>query len=190
MFFSSRMRQVLGFVWVRSIVLLATALATALALIACLPVRVTTETAPGVDVSQLVSFVQAPPPPQDPTMPLYTPEIGARLSAEIAQALAAKGYRRVDEGGDFELRFLIKRVEGEKLVNAGDPDADYYILRPYVDGTVTILVLDPKTREPLWQGSGETQVFTSGAIPRPNLDEVAADTARSVIDRLPDAATP
>jgi hypothetical protein len=156
-----------------------------LALLACLPVDVTTEAVPGTNIAQLATFVQTPPPAPEPTLPRYTQEIGTRVQQEIARALQAKGYRLVEEGPDFEVAFVVSKVRGERLVDAGDPDANYEVLQPYVDGTLTILLRDPESKRLLWQGSGETQVFTGGALGGTDPEFVAVESTRKVLERLP-----
>lgn len=156
----------------------------------CAHVDVQTETQPGASPAAFATYAQAPPPATAPDTPRYDAAVGERLQEEIASQLDAKGYRRVD-AADAELRvgFEISGRPGTKLVNAGDPDVDYYEERAYVAGTLRIQIFDARSEALLWQGVGEADLFTSGALINANVEDAALNAARAILAKLPASGT-
>ena len=50
-------------------------------------------------------------------------------------------------------------VRKSRRRNAGDPDADIYVVQDYIAGTVEIDVFRRGERDPIWRGIGEVDVY-------------------------------
>jgi len=71
--------------------------------------------------------------------------LGESVWTEIATELDAKGYRAAPTGAaDVVIAFRVSAVWQTKRVNAGDPDADYYVDQKIIEEIVEIDVVDPK----------------------------------------------
>ncbi len=155
----------------------------ALALAGCTTVDVTTQLEPGAELARYRTYVLAPAPWPGASAPSYTEAAGERLLAEIARQLDARGYR--DAGGEPADLLVAFHVSGEsrsRMVNAADPDTDYYVEQHYVEGTLMIEVLDNLSRQPLWRGSGTRPIFRERDAERAGIEAV-----RAILAELPPA---
>jgi hypothetical protein len=144
-------------------------------LAACASVDVSTRAEPGVDFSRYETFGPARPTGDHPV-------VGATIEAEIAKALAEKGYRAVaaDEVADLAIAYEAVAVERQRIVNAGDADTDFYVVQDYHEGTFEIELYDARTRMRIWEGVGRIDViYESGA------QDAAAKAARAVLAKFP-----
>lgn len=154
----------------------------------CANVDVQTEAQSGTSPAAFTTYVQAPPPETAPDAPRYDAAMGERLQREIASLLDAKGYRRVDsDQADLAVGFELTGQPRTKIVNAGDPDVDYYESRAYVEGTLRIEIVNARTDELLWEGVGKTDYFTTGALIPTDVARAAVQTARAILEKLPPA---
>jgi len=154
--------------------------------LACAPIHVSIRVEPGANVAQYATYVQAPPPEDDPDETHFTPEIAVRMQAEIDRILQQKGYRPVAEAqAQMRVAYLVTGVSTTRLVNAGDPDADYYVNETLIDGTLVIDVLDPKSGERFWHGTGETEIVTSGTLFTASSMSTALRAVRKVLHHFP-----
>ena len=65
-------------------------------------------------------------------------------------------------------------------MNAGDPDADFYVREPYLEKVLSIEVFDGNDGERVWHGTGTTRVLRGNDIGR-----AAARTVRAILDEFP-----
>jgi hypothetical protein len=150
------------------------------------PVRVETEAPPGADLTRYATFFRAPPPVESDGLPRYDAELGARIQAEIARAFEAKGYRPASpEAADLEVAFRVSGEPRSRLVNASDPDADYQVVEDYVEGALAIEITAAAGGDRLWEGTGQTDLFTSGSLITTDVESAALQAVRDVLRELP-----
>jgi hypothetical protein len=139
----------------------------------CVQVQVTTHAEPGTDFSRLTSYAQAAAP--------HAPVVGERVRAEIAQVMQEKGYQEapLDEA-DMVVAFHSSGESRARSELAPDPDTNYYVVRNYIEGTLTIDVFERGGHEPVWRGVGKMDIKNEREAPR-----VAAEAVRAILDRFP-----
>lgn len=146
----------------------------------CAPVRVTTEATPGTDFSRFRTYAQNVP--QDAGVA----SVRDRVELEIARQLEAKGYRPAPvQEADLVVTFRGDRVSKTRTQDAGDPDANYYVVRDYVEGTLTIDVYERATRELVWHGVGRVDLSRQADVP-----DAAARAVERVLARFPSQPAP
>lgn len=136
-------------------------------LVACSTVRVETATRPGAQLAGFETFGQAPPPEAMPaSLPRYSERVEMYIHSAIRTTLEAKGYRRVDPAqADFVVAFDVagETHEGVRIMpvyTGGLVGWEHDPSRTeYTGGALTIDVFDSRTRDRLWQGVGETDLF-------------------------------
>jgi hypothetical protein len=155
--------------------LTTTASILAVSLAACASVDVSTRVEPGVDFSRYETFGPARGTGDHPV-------VGATIEAEIAQALAEKGYRAVaaDEVADLAIAYEAVEVPKQRIVNAGDADTDVYVVQDYHVGTFEIELYDARSRMRIWEGVGRIDVLYESDAKR-----AAAKAVRAVLAELP-----
>ncbi len=123
--------------------------ALGLAALSCAQVQVTTEVEPGVDLDRLQTYdLDAPVDADDEVQRLILGEIGRRMNA--------KGYQRVArEDADMVVAFRTSRATYSRRQLSPDPDANYYVVRSYIEGTLVIDVYERETKTTLWRGVGQ-----------------------------------
>jgi hypothetical protein len=157
--------------------------------LACTPIQVVTDADPDTDFSRFSSYAQVPPPAESPALPNYSRALGARIQQEIASLLDAKGYRAArPEQADLRVAFHVSDTSRERLVVAPDPDANYQVLEPYLEGTLEIEVVDARSGRRVWHGHGQSVILTSGRLVRENVDSVALEEVRAMLKKFPAAA--
>lgn len=115
------------------------------------------------------SWLERPVPESiDPR--LYAPELDARVRREVERALAARGYERVDAGGDFGVRY---HVAVEEMVDVQTIN-EYYgygaglgaspsggtttYTRTWEQGTLILDVVDRDAARLVWRGSAQAEI--------------------------------
>ncbi len=152
-------------------------LALALAMPACAGIRVTTQTAPGAELSGLETFAQAA---HDGS----APRVQDVVYDEIGRQLEARGFRRVaHDDADFVVAFRARSVARSRRQLAGDPDANYYRVKNYITGTLVINVFPVGSPEPIWHGVAEADITRAGEL-RPT----AAKAVRAILAEFPPAS--
>lgn len=144
---------------------------------ACAPVHVTIHALPGSDVSRFETYAQATPTAGADAA------IAAQVRSEIDQELQARGYRPapLDEA-DMVVSFQGRSASRARYANAGDPDANYYVVRNYTEGTLEIDVFEPGTQTPVWRGVGRADLYSERELQK------AADRAvRAILAEFPRA---
>lgn len=150
------------------------ALAFTLALGACAHVEVSVEVAPGADLSRYATWALAPASWDHPL-------VGPSIEAAITASLTEKGYATAAVSqADLLVAYRASGVRRSKRKNSGDPDADVYVVKSYIAGTVVIDMLERGQREPLWRGIGEVDVYAEEATP-----EAAAAAVKAILRGFP-----
>lgn len=158
-----------------------------LAALACVPVQVVTRADPDTDFSRFATYAQLPAPAETPEAPVYTAALGEQIQREIASLLDAKGYRAVPEQqADMKVAFNVSQESRERLVVAADPDANYDVEEPYVQGTLEIEVLNAHGR-PVWHGRGTSDVMTRGSLIRESPAAAALAQVHAILEKFPAA---
>lgn len=140
----------------------------ALVWLGCASVKVTTETTPGADLSRYHSYAIAPP--ED-----GVPAIRDRVASEIAIQLDRRGFEHRPLGeADLVVAFRGSRADRQRLTDAGDPDATWYVVQHYQLGTLVITVSDAASHEHLWTGTGQIDLFSKDDA------QIAKDAERAV----------
>lgn len=141
----------------------------------CYHVSVTTRTRPGADFSGLTSFAQ------EASDRDADAAVAARVQSEIARVMEAKGYAEAPlDSADMVVAFRGSGKSRERLEDAGDPDADFYVVQDYIEGTLVIEVFAHGGETPLWHGTGEVDVSTEA-----NLEKAAAKAVEAVLKDFP-----
>ena len=157
--------------------------------LACTPIQVVTGRDPDADFSRFASYVQVPPPAESPALANYSAALGERIQREIGSILDAKGYRPAPPGqGDLRVAFHVNDASRERLVAAADPDANYQVREPYIEGTLEIEVVDAHHSRRVWHGRGQTVILTSGRLVRDNVESVTLREVRAILKKFPEAA--
>lgn len=162
-------------------------LSLALFLFACAPVRVTTEMEPNVDLSAYRTYRAVQPEADASDVLSVSPAIERRLASEIDAGLEARGYRpSAGQEADLIVSFLLSSEQEVRLVNASDPDTDYYVPKKFWNDTLTVSLFDAATGERVWRGRGAVETMIGGAIFPESRERSLTRTARKVLDALPE----
>lgn len=156
----------------------------------CVPVEVETWTEPDADLSHFATYAQAPLPEDEPEKAPYTPALGERIQTEIARVLDDKGYRAAPRGrADMTVAFVVAGQSRSRIVNAGDPDTDYYVPESYTEGTLIIDVFDARTGRRVWRGIGQSDLVTSGRLVPDDPERAAVEATRKILAAFPPTAS-
>jgi hypothetical protein len=168
-------------------------------LAACNPIGVTTSVAPDANFSSLRTFKVLNLPARRSGLPsmtndpmLETSVSGRELRNQLATAFNARGYA-MDEGNpDFTIAYYASR-RGKLDVTAwdygypgrwggwrrgGGPMVD---VNQYVEGTVIVDVVDPKTHELVWRGRGVSNISDDAETYGQNLER----TVKAIVAKFP-----
>ncbi len=145
----------------------------------CAKVHVTTQINSATDFSQFRTFSQDPPPEESPSSPRYTAALGALIQSEIARQLESKGLHPAREIADLRVAFRVSGAPRTRMVNAGDPDTDYYIPQEYREGALVIEVFDAGGSA-IWSGVGHRKVFQNT-----NVEKVALQAVDAILAEFP-----
>jgi len=156
----------------------------AVAVLGCQSVPVTTELEPGAELSGLRSYVLVPPAAESLAAP-YDERIAERVEREIVAALDEKGFRAAPAAeADLQVGFRLSAEPQSRVVNVGDPDADFYEVERYVEGTVRIAVSDAAGR-PLWRGRSTSELLLSGRLITTDVEATAVEQVRAILAEFP-----
>lgn len=156
------------------------ALASLLLASGCYHVKVTAEAEPGADLSGIETFAHAPRDPAVDSGPESRP-VSEAVRAQIDAELTGKGYRAAPlESADIVVAFQARGVERSRLQDAGDPDATFYVVRDYVEGTLVIDVFSAGRSRPAWHGVGTVDFAHESNAPR-----AARRAVRDILARFP-----
>jgi hypothetical protein len=169
-----------------------------LLLSACTPVRVTTTVAPDAHLASYRTFRVLNVPARRaglPTLtndPMFETSVSNRaLREHLANAFGGRGYVVDQANPDFTVAYYASR-RGELDVTAWDygyrgrwggwrGDEGVVQVRPFVEGTVIVDVVNPKTHELVWRGRGVSDVSDDPETYGQNLDR----TVRDIVKRFP-----
>ena len=172
--------------------------AAGMALTACNPIRVSTTVAPDANFANLRTFRVLNVPPRRgpasniPNDPMLDNSITNRaLRQHLGNAFTAHGYRVDQADPDFTVAYYASR-RGELDVSAWDygypgrwggwrRGPELVDVRPYIEGTVIVDVVNPKTRELLWRGRGVSDVSDDPETYAQNLNR----TIGEIVKRFP-----
>ena len=76
--------------------------------------------------------------------------------------------------------FRGRRESRARLVNAGDPDANFYEVRNYIGGTLQIDVFEAGNDEAVWRGVGRVDIYDER-----ELAKAAARTVKAILASFP-----
>jgi hypothetical protein len=142
--------------------------------IGCVQVKVATEVAPGADFTRFETYAQV-------MSPLENPVVGETIRSEIDQQLTAKGYRAVSvANADMVVTFRASGEPRSRRRDAGDPDANYYVVHEYIAGTLVIDVFDVLGKQLVWHGVGNVDVPSDR-----NPQRAAAQAVEVVLAKFP-----
>jgi hypothetical protein len=158
---------------------IAITLGLAISVWGCAKIQVTTRSDPATDFSRFRTYSQDSPPRERADTPRYSAALGAQIQAEIARQLEVKGLRPAPEGADLRVAFRVSGVARTRMINAGDPDADYYIPQEYREGALVIEVFDARGN-PVWSGVGHRKVFQDT-----NVEKVALEAVDAILAEFP-----
>jgi hypothetical protein len=156
--------------------------------LACAPIQVTTDVNPEARFPLYQTYFAMPSETAisgDKEDSLTTAQL---IQSTIDTELQRKGYRLVDtESTDLIVGFTLESEENTRRVNAADPDTDFYVRRTFVANTLVISVVDSRTGDQIWQGTGETEVRVGGALVMDDQDDVLVRTVKKILAELPPA---
>ena len=172
--------------------------AAAVLLAACNPVSVSTSVAPDANLRSLHTFRVLNVPPRravaaalenDPM--LDNGIVNRRLREHLANAFSAKGYVVDQANPDFTVAYYASR-RGQLDVTAWDygypgrwggwrEGPGRVEVRPFVEGTVIVDVVNPKTHELVWRGRGVSDVSDDPETYAQNLNR----TVKEIVKRFP-----
>ena len=158
--------------------------------------------APDASVTSLRTFRVLPVPPRRDGRagagsydPMVDNSITNRaLRATIADAFAARGYLASEHEPDFVVAVYASASEALDVTRwdygyphwprHGGPPWPAEQVVSYTEGTVIVDVVDPRSRELIWRGSGSTRMSEDPSADTRELQRVA----RAVVRRFPKAA--
>jgi hypothetical protein len=144
------------------------------AALGCAAVQVATQATPETDFSRFATYAHAPAAESDAAA-------AGEVRREIARVLEAKGYRAAPpERADLLVAFRLAGEERTRQKNAGDPDANYYVVQSYVEGTLAIDVFAAGRAEPVWVGSAR-----SDALRESRAQEAVAGAVEAILETFP-----
>jgi hypothetical protein len=172
--------------------------AAAVLLAACNPISVTTMVAPDANLASLRTFRVLNVPTRRvagseiPNDPMLENSITNRaLRNHLVNAFSAHGYTLDPANPDFTVAFYASR-RGELDVTAWDygypgrwggwrGGPGMVAARPFVEGTVIVDVVNPKTHELVWRGRGMSDVSDDPESYAANLNR----TVIEIVKRFP-----
>jgi hypothetical protein len=164
----------------------------------CSPVRVTTSVAPDANLSGYRTFRVLNLPAARAGLPTLTndPMLEASVSSHalrqhLASAFIARGYSVNEANPDFTIAYYASR-RGKLDVTAWDygypgrwggwrGGAPVVQVQPYVEGTVIVDVVNPKTHQLVWRGRGISDISDDPETYGQNLDR----TVKEIVARFP-----
>jgi hypothetical protein len=130
--------------------------------------KVSTDLDPQADFQRFATYhwvYQAPPAGMNPLN--YE-----RIQSAIDGQLAAKGYRRAAENGDFAVAFTVGARDKIRVTDFGAYGPYYGAYRTYgtsvdqyTEGSLAIDVFDARTQRPVWRAVATERISESGASP-------------------------
>ncbi len=171
------------------------ALGTLAGLAGCSGIKVDSEFAPNASLEGMERYAWLEHPTEAGYLRAQSRFMEARIFTAVDSAMAAKGYRKVEEASAADF-LVVYQVTGSSGIQAGDTygTLGYSTPRdqilwpvgpsvPYTKGTLIIDIASPDM-ELLWRGSA------SGSLEVPNQGELAKavyQSAARIIGRLPRA---
>ena len=154
----------------------------------CAQIDVSTRAAPGADLSAYRSYAHAPPDEEQ----LRDRRLGEAdmesVRTEVDRGLRGRGFVGTSSGEpDFRVRFLVNSTSEVRLVNAGDHDANAYAPRRFTNDTLIITLVDARTGQPVWTGTGVVETPRSGALIGSDRTDSLLRAVRAVLSELPQA---
>ncbi len=156
-----------------------TAAALALAMVGCSGISVTTDydpaAVPAMQAYQAYSWIPDTGPRDDPQ--LNNPIVVGRITGAVDAALAEKGYRKVESGGDFLVGWHADVDQRTSYTTVND----YYgygwggwyggagmstsrtTEHRWDEGTLIILIADTKSEQLVWHGAATAEVGREGS---------------------------
>ena len=164
---------------------------------ACNPIQVSTSIASDANLSGYHTFRVLNLPPRRSGLPsvtndpmLETSVSNRALRQHLANAFIARGYAVNEANPDFTVAYYASR-RGKLDVTAWDYGypgrwggwrGDRVVtVDPYVEGTVIVDVVNPKTNELLWRGRGVSDVSDDPETYAQNLNR----TVKEIVARFP-----
>lgn len=166
--------------------------AVAVLLAACTPVRVTTTVAPDARLGSYRTFRVLNVPARRAGLaavvndPMLENSVSSHaLREHLANAFGARGYTVDLANPDFTVAYYASR-RGELDVTAWDygyrgrwggwrGDDRVVQVRPFVEGTVIVDVVNPKTHELVWRGRGVSDISDDPETYAQNLNRTVKD---------------
>lgn len=106
----------------------------------------------------------------------------------IVTALRAKGYREADSPpADLLVGYTVRSAEVVRLVDAGEPDANFERPRNFAAETLAVSASDAGSGELLWRGTAKTETPTSGALVTEDPRKALLEAVRRVMSEFPAA---
>jgi hypothetical protein len=153
---------------------IAPLLTAAVLLAACNPIRVSTVVAPDANFANFRTFKVLDVPPRRGGAPLTANDpmlnnsiTNRALRQHLATAFAERGYTPDPANPDFTVAYYAS-LRGELDVTAWDygyrgrwggfREEPGYVVTPYLQGTVIVDVVNPRTHELVWRGRGVSDV--------------------------------
>lgn len=157
----------------------------------CASIPVRTEIAATGDLSRANTFAMAEPAEPEKAAARPDAALVDRIRTEIAEQLGERGYLVAPaEYADLSVAFEWTGETSGKRVNAGDPDADFYIADTEVQTTLAIEIADARSGAPLWRGVGRSAVQPTGRLVTTSVEDAALASVREVLGALPQAPSP
>jgi hypothetical protein len=168
-------------------------------LAACNPIRVSTMMAPDANLGSLRTFKMMNVPPRRTVVvrplendPMFENSISNRaIQVQLTAAFSARGYVMNDANPDFTVAYYASR-RGRLDVSAWDygypgrwggwrGGPGIMEVTPFVEGTVIVDVVNPKTHELVWRGRGVSTVSDDPETYANDLNR----TVREIVKRFP-----
>ena len=156
------------------------ALAVVLVAQGCLSVNVEVEAEPGADFTSFRKFAHAPRDPAEPS-PGQSRRVRSVVREQIEKELVAQGFELVPlERADKVVAFRARGVNRARWKHAGDPDANFYRVQNYVEGTLVIDIFDVGRSKPVWHGVGTVDIFSDR-----DTEEAARRAVKAILAEFP-----
>jgi len=163
---------------------------------ACSPIRVSTMVAPDANLGSLRTFKVLNVPARRTAAaqalqndPMFENSISNRaIRNHLTAAFSARGYAVDDVNPDFTVAYYASR-RGQLDVTAWDygyrgrwggwrEGPGMVEVRPFVEGTVIVDVVNPKTHELVWRGRGVSDVSDDPETYTQNLNRTVKEIAK------------
>lgn len=149
-------------------------------------IKIQAETNPKVDWSKYKTYVWGGSAKliMDPENRWVSPkvDVNAELRFLINQELRKRGFTEVRVDGDFSVTTAIG-VKMDAMTIKEDPDSKMELLQNIPQSALTIIMIDGKTREPVWIGLATGEALAKGDA---NLAKKRLDYAVSeIFDEFP-----